>query len=184
MYIHTHTHTQCNMFSFPLKQTLVTPPPTHFEAAITIFQTKLHQHVRTSVCSAPTLLIRGRISKDRMRAVIQHELRRVLRGLVCDGHAVACQQLPGHEAEGGVHVLGLLGWCFQSSQHTVVFCQSARVLEQHLPLSVEVRLVTCSDEQDRKCLQQEWRKCLCSCDFYQILEKVWIMPQIHKIFNI
>lgn len=24
MYIHTHT--QCNMFSFPLKQTLVTPP--------------------------------------------------------------------------------------------------------------------------------------------------------------
>lgn len=27
MYIHTHTHTQCNMFSFPLKQTLVTLPP-------------------------------------------------------------------------------------------------------------------------------------------------------------
>lgn len=25
--MYTHTHTQCNMFSFPLKQTLVTPPP-------------------------------------------------------------------------------------------------------------------------------------------------------------
>ena len=57
MYIHTHT--QCNMFRFPLKQTLVTPlpPPDSHEAATTIFQTKLYQHVRTSVCSAPTLLI-------------------------------------------------------------------------------------------------------------------------------
>lgn len=75
---------------------------------------------------------------DRVGAVTQHELRRALGSLLCDGHAVAGQQLPGHEDEGCLHVLGLLGGGFQSSQHAVVLRQSARVLEQHLPLSLKV----------------------------------------------
>lgn len=84
-----------------------------------------------------------------MGAGIQHELRRVSKGLVCDVHAVACKQLPGHEGEGRVHILGLLGWGFQDSQHIVVFSQSARILKQHLPLSMEVWLIACSDEQKK-----------------------------------
>lgn len=74
----------------------------------------------------------------------QHQLRRVSKGLICDAHAIASQQLPGHEDEGRIHILSLFGWGFQGGQHIIVFCQSAGILKQHLPLSVEVWLITCS----------------------------------------
>lgn len=86
-------------------------------------------------------------------AVAEHEVRQILRSLMYNSYAITCQQFPSHEDEGCLHVLGLLGRCFQSSQHTIVFCQSARILEQHLPLRLEVGLVTCSDEQSSGVLQ-------------------------------
>lgn len=88
---------------------------------------------------------------DGVGAVAQDQPRRVSNGLVCGGHAIASQQLPGHEDEGGVHILSLLGGGFQGGQHVVVFCQSAGVLEQDLPLGFQVRLITCREKSKKRC---------------------------------
>lgn len=125
-HFHTHTHNATYVVSSKLS---------------TLFSKQKAVAVR----SAATLPVWRLGAVDRVGAVTQHELRRVLVYLVCDGHAVACQQLPGHEDEGCLHVLGLLGRGFQGSQHAVVFCQSARLLEQNLPLSFKVGLITCRD---------------------------------------
>lgn len=80
-----------------------------------------HTHTHTSPvslettsnqCHCPTsasaLLIRGPGAQDGVGAVAQHQLRGVSEELLRQIRAVACQQLPGHEGEGCLHILSLL----------------------------------------------------------------------------
>lgn len=93
--------------------------------------------------SALALLLRRRGAMHGVGAVAQDQRRRVSKGLVCGVHAIASQQLSGHEDEGGVHILSLLSRGFQGGQHAVTLCQSAGVLEQDLPPGLQVRLIAC-----------------------------------------
>lgn len=54
---------------------------------------------------------------------------------------VAGDQLPGHEHEDFLYVLGLLGGCLQNSQEAVFLSQGAGILKQNVPIFPQVTFV-------------------------------------------
>ena len=61
--------------------------------------------------------------------------------LPIQGQAVAGHQLPGHQHEDLVDVLGLLGRCLQDSQEAVFLSQGAGILKQNVPFFPHVTFV-------------------------------------------
>lgn len=80
---------------------------THTHTSPVSLETTSNQSHRPT--SASALLIRAPGAQDGVGAVAQPQLRGVSEELLHHVRAVTCQQLPGHEGEGCLHILSLLG---------------------------------------------------------------------------
>lgn len=92
---------------------------------------------RTHSASALALFAR-RLGQENWAGVQGEAVRGALPTQV---RAVACDQLPGHEHEDLVDVLGLLGGCLQNGEEAVLLSQRAGVLKQHVPFFPQVAFV-------------------------------------------
>ena len=89
--------------------------------------------------SAGALILLPRSWGHEDRSGLQREAARG--ALPVQGQAVAGHQLPGHQHEDLVDVLGLLGRCLQNSQEAVFLSQDAGILKENVAFFPQVTLV-------------------------------------------